>query len=76
MSDNLAKIGSCHGPVLIAHGECDDLIPIAQAERLFAAANAPREFFRMPGCGHHGGIARDFLARLAAFLDEHPAQEK
>jgi fermentation-respiration switch protein FrsA (DUF1100 family) len=72
--DNLAKIGACGGPVFIAHGECDHLIPIHQAERLLAAATASSEFFRMPGVGHHGGIGRDFLEHLAAFLREHPAE--
>jgi pimeloyl-ACP methyl ester carboxylesterase len=71
--DNLAKIGACHSPLFIAHGDCDHLIPIGQAERLFAAATAPRELFRMPGCGHCGGVSREFLARFAAFLREHPA---
>ena len=69
--DNLAKIGTCPSPVFIAHGESDGLIPLHQAERLFAAATAPKEFFRMPG-GHRGGINREFLQRFAAFLREHP----
>jgi pimeloyl-ACP methyl ester carboxylesterase len=72
--DNLAKISACGSPLFIAHGDCDHLIPVEQAEQLFTAATAPKEFFRMPGCGHHGGVSREFLARLAAFLQEHPPE--
>jgi fermentation-respiration switch protein FrsA (DUF1100 family) len=70
--DNLAKIGACAGPVFIAHGERDSLIPPRQAERLFAAAAGPKEFFLMRDCGHHGGIHREFLERLQMFLATLP----
>lgn len=73
--DNLGKIGACTGPVFIAHGDRDDLIPAAQARHLFAAAAEPKEFFLRPDGGHHGGIDREFLTRLKAFLDRTPASE-
>jgi pimeloyl-ACP methyl ester carboxylesterase len=66
--DNQAKIEDCGGPVFIAHGDCDHLIPVGHAERLFEAARAPKELFVMPGCGHHGGLSREMLQRLAEFL--------
>src|SRR5262249_58324820 len=47
--NSLEKIGSCRQPVFIAHGTTDGLIPFAQGERLFAAANEPKRFFAMPG---------------------------
>jgi fermentation-respiration switch protein FrsA (DUF1100 family) len=68
--NNLAKIRQCTGPVFIAHGDCDHLIPLEQGERLFEAAPCPKRFFRMQGCGHHGAISADFLRPLADFLQE------
>jgi pimeloyl-ACP methyl ester carboxylesterase len=66
--DSLAKIGKSRSPVFIAHGDCDQLIPLCQAERLFAAAPAPKQFFVMRGCGHHGDFPPDMLTALAAFV--------
>jgi fermentation-respiration switch protein FrsA (DUF1100 family) len=67
--DNLARIGRCRRPVFIAHGTADGLIPFAQGQRLFAAANEPKQFLTMEG--HHHGEAPppDFDEALARFLD-------
>lgn len=55
-------------PFLVAHGEADELIPIAQSEALVAALTAhgvPAEFIRVPGAGHFWRGAAD-IARLFA----------
>ena len=69
--DNLAKIGQCTGPVFIAHGDADQLVPFAHGERLFAAAHEPKAFWPMKGHDHNDppgpdfhGALRDFLARV------------
>ena len=41
-----------HVPVLMLHGEEDDVIPISSAKRLFALANEPKTFMSAPGGGH------------------------
>ena len=46
------RIAAVKTPLLIMHGEDDDVIPIALAERLFKLANNPKHFVRFPG-GHH-----------------------
>ncbi len=66
--DNLAKIGSCRRPVFIAHGTADRLVPFEQGERLFAAANEPKEFFPMPGYDHQHTPGPDFYEALRRFL--------
>ena len=71
--DSLAKIGRCAGPVFIAHGTGDTLVPLAQAERLFAAAPEPKQFFAMPGCCHCQALAPQFFDRLRDFLSEAEA---
>jgi fermentation-respiration switch protein FrsA (DUF1100 family) len=39
-------------PLFIMHGDPDHVVPIRFGEKLFAAANEPKEFLRMPGAGH------------------------
>jgi acetyl esterase/lipase len=49
-------------PFLVAHGEADELMPIAQSEALVAAlqqADVPVEFDRVPGAGHFWRGATD-----------------
>jgi fermentation-respiration switch protein FrsA (DUF1100 family) len=68
--DNLAKIGKCRRPVFVGHGTTDDLVPFAQGERVFAAANEPKRFFRMDACGHNDPLPRQFFDALRDFLAE------
>jgi uncharacterized protein len=55
-------------PLLIMHGSDDPVIPIVFGERLFALANEPKQFVRIPGGGHENlddfgatEIARRFI---------------
>jgi fermentation-respiration switch protein FrsA (DUF1100 family) len=73
--DNLAKIGRCRRAFLLAHGTADRMVPFAQAERLFAAANEPKHFFAMTDYDHHHTPGPEFYARLREFLAENPAPE-
>jgi fermentation-respiration switch protein FrsA (DUF1100 family) len=68
--DNLAKIGRCTRPAFLAHGTADRLVPYAQGERLFAAANEPKRFFPMEGYGHNHTPGPEFYAALRQFLAE------
>jgi fermentation-respiration switch protein FrsA (DUF1100 family) len=65
------KIARVRAPVLVMHGERDDIVPIAHAEALFAAITAPKRFVRFPAGGHvdlgdHGAVAaaREFIDAL------------
>ena len=60
--DSLSLAPACPAPVLMIHGGLDRTVPIAHAERLFAALPEPKEFVRMDEAGHvdlfeHGGDA-------------------
>ena len=50
--DSVGKIGKVHAPLLILHGMEDDMIPIASARQLFAAANDPKEFMAVAHFQH------------------------
>jgi fermentation-respiration switch protein FrsA (DUF1100 family) len=45
-------IGAVHAPLLIVHGDRDDVTPIRFAEKLAALANEPKRFIRVEGAGH------------------------
>jgi len=49
-ADAAAKIAPT--PLLIVHGDKDEYFPTEHAERLFEAANQPKELWIVPGFGH------------------------
>lgn len=66
--DNVCTICTCCRPVFIAHGTADRVVPFAHGERLFAAANEPKEFFAMPDHDHHHTPPPEFYEKLRQFL--------
>ncbi len=69
---NSAKaIRAYRGPVLISHGEHDEVIPFAQGKALFAAANEPKRFVSLGATGHNDPQPQEYWRELAAFLEQH-----
>jgi uncharacterized protein len=50
--DAAAVIGNLHVPLLMQHGDADTTVPFRFGQKLFAAANEPKQFIRLPGKGH------------------------
>ena len=46
------RIGQVTAPLLVLHGERDQVVPIALGERLFALANEPKRFVRFAAGAH------------------------
>lgn len=70
--DNLAQIGRLRVPLLVLHGDRDEVVPFAQGRRLFEAAPEPKRFFAIPGAGHNdtylvGGDA--YWSAVADFVE-------
>ena len=73
--DNLAKIGGLRLPLLVLHGDRDEIVPFAQGRQVFEAAPGPKRFYAIPQARHNdtyvaGGEAywavwREFLDGLA-----------
>lgn len=71
--DNLANLEQIKAPVLIAHSRDDDIVPFAHGQKLFAAANEPKQFLEMRG-GHNSGFIfarEEWIQALARFLERH-----
>lgn len=52
------RIKDVHMPLLVIHGDRDSVVPFHQGQRLFAMANGPKTFIRMPG-SEHNTLTRD-----------------
>lgn len=68
--DSLGKIGQCTSPVFIVHGTADSLVPSEQGERLFAAANEPKQFMSVEGGDHNDPLPAEFFQKLKVFLTD------
>ncbi|MGW5440670.1 alpha/beta hydrolase [Nocardia asteroides] len=53
---NLRRIAGLGVPVLMFHGDRDELLPLRHAERLYAAAREPKELVIVPEAGHNDVI--------------------
>ena len=51
--NSLVHIGKIHRPLLVLHGQQDETVPVAQARKLFDAANEPKELRILPSAGHN-----------------------
>jgi len=55
-------------PLLIVHGEQDEVIPVEMGRRNFAAANEPKEIAVLPGAHHNDLFEHGAWERMRAFL--------
>ena len=55
--NSLARIKRISIPILIAHGDRDEVVPFALGEQLFRAANQPKRFVRAKGAHHNDVFA-------------------
>jgi fermentation-respiration switch protein FrsA (DUF1100 family) len=68
--DTRKKLANIHSPVLIAHSRDDEIILYSNGERLFEAANEPKQFLQLRG-GHNDGFfvsGKDYIHGLDSFL--------
>lgn len=55
-------------PVLIVHGDADDVVPVMNAHRLYAKAGEPKELVVLPGLGHRLRQQEKAIAVLIGWL--------
>jgi uncharacterized protein len=68
--ESARKLAGVKCPVLITHGDPDNTIPKEHGERLFAAANEPKQLQIFPGAGHNvfGSQGSEYLDLIADFV--------
>ena len=60
-------------PILVTHGDLDEIVPVRHAYELFQAAEEPKELWIVPDMHHVGARDTDpgsYFARIEAFLRE------
>ena len=69
--DSLSKLPEVGAPLLIVHGDNDEIVPIDEGRTLFEAAGEPKDFYTVRGADHNdtyyvGGEA--YFNRLLTFI--------
>ena len=70
--DTLAKVPGIRAPVMVLHGDQDDIAPFDMGEAVFEAAKPPKRFYRIEGAGHNDTYAvggDPYYRALGEFLD-------
>ncbi|RJX35530.1 MAG: alpha/beta hydrolase [Desulfarculus sp.] len=73
--NSLGRAPQVRAPVLVLHGDADEIVPLALGQALFAALPPPKQFVLLQGAGHNdtylrGGAA--YFQRLKEFVDKIP----
>ena len=66
--ESARKISSVKCPVLITHGEADEMIPTAQGRKVFAAAHEPKKLIIVPHGKHWLPSVNGYLDAVANFI--------
>lgn len=66
------RIPLFNGPLLIAHGKNDMVVPIAHGRELFDAATHPKQFVAIPDAKHNWRPPHDYLLTVTRFIDRLP----
>jgi hypothetical protein len=74
--NTLARLPEINCPVLIIHGQEDEIVPYGHGQQLFEAANQPKEFLEIKGSHNEGVIISAVqyeigLATFAAKYNDH-----
>ena len=67
--NSLKKIPEYRGPLLLAHGTEDEIVPFDHSQKLYAAANEPKQLIEIAGAGHNWSATESYLEELGKFFD-------
>lgn len=69
--ESARKLAGVKCPILVAHGDMDEVIPIEQGRALYAAAREPKRLIIVNGAGHNNLVAiggENYLDAVAKFI--------
>jgi uncharacterized protein len=70
--NSLEKIKQYRGPLLVSHGDADEVIPYEQGLALFRAANEPKRLVTVSGGKHNDPQPEEYRVALDQFIAELP----
>lgn len=68
--DTYSKISHVRAPLLVIHGDADEIVPFSQGQGVFQAANEPKEFWAVSGAHHNELLevaSAVYVVRLRSF---------
>ncbi|MCI0361152.1 MAG: alpha/beta hydrolase, partial [Planctomycetaceae bacterium] len=69
---SLEKIKRYRGPLLLSHGDADEVVPYSQGLALFQAANEPKRLVTIRGGKHNDPQPEEYRVALDQFLADLP----
>jgi fermentation-respiration switch protein FrsA (DUF1100 family) len=70
--NSLDKIKTYRGPLLLSHGDSDEVIPYSQGQALFEAAPGPKRMVTIAGGKHNDPQPEEYRLALDEFLKNLP----
>jgi uncharacterized protein len=70
--DSMASIAKIRAPLLIVHGDADDVVPYELGVRLFNAAKEPKQLLTLPGGAHVAPLRNGAWRTIEPFLNSLP----
>ena len=73
MYDTLDKVARIDAPIMVLHGDSDEIVPFEMGREVFEAAPEPKRFFAIRDAGHndtYGVGGAPYLDALGSFLAE------
>ena len=73
MYDTLDKVARIDAPIMVLHGDSDEIVPFEMGREVFEAAPEPKRFYIIRGAGHNDTYAAggaSYLDALGSFLAE------
>lgn len=68
------SVKNVHVPIFLLHGTEDNLVKHSYSEKVFAAANEPKELWLIPGARHHDMMevgGEEYTRRITEFFDKY-----
>jgi hypothetical protein len=75
--DTDSKIRKVHVPLLLIHGDADEVVPFSQGEAVFKCANVPKTFWQVSGAHHNDLLyvaGGEYASRLRTFYQSIAAR--
>jgi hypothetical protein len=66
--ESARKIAQVECPLLVTHGDADNIIPVEQGRKVFAAANEPKKLFILPRGSHWLASEQGYMDSVAEFI--------
>jgi len=70
--DVIDKVDKISVPLLVLHGDQDEIIPFEHGQKVFAAAREPKQFYPIKGAGHNDTFiagGNRYYERLRSFIE-------